>query len=189
MLSGLVLSGVCLLAAPAAQAAEPASLAELERRLIQATKRLQALVEEVQRDPRERKLERYLRYGPKQMAARKREVKAEDIVDWMADGERNFEFRQACAKALQRGAMILGDPDLSLAKKRPGTMRGYFFAKHVVPLLDEKDDRNTRTLAASLLKQIYGSVAQVPEIYNYKADDPKTWDPAQREWKKYLKRK
>lgn len=186
----LLVALALLLFAPSARAAEPASLEELEQRLVRATNKLKALVEEAARDPRERKLEEYLRYSTKQMKEKKR-VRAEDIVQWMADPKADFHLRQACKEALKKGAQLLDDPDLSSnIKKRPGTNRGYFFAKFVVPLIAEKDDRNTRTLAHALLKDIYGRVPSVPDIFNYNADaGTSNWKKAVDAYKRHLRKK
>ena len=185
----LLVLAVLLLVPGAAFADEPSSLDALEKRLIRATNKLQALVAEAQRDPRERKLEEYLKYTTKQMKEKKR-VKAEEIVQWMADGKADFTFRQACKDALKKGAQLLDDPDLSAnIRKRPGTNRGYFFSKHVVQLLGDKDDRNTRTLAEALLREIYGRVPSVPDIFAYKPDAPNTWKKAMDAWKRHLRKK
>lgn len=186
----LLVAGLVLLGSPVTVEGRepPGTLAQLDKRLRDVTTRLEALVAEAKRDPNQRKLKIYLKYSAKEMKSSKREVRAEDLVEWMSNPEAKFEFRLAVKEALKRGATFLQDPDLSSnIKKGSGTNRGHFFRNKIVPLL-KKDDRNTRTLAASLLFDVFGRLAGQKDIFRYNADDKSTWHPAYAQWRKHLKK-
>ena len=188
-LGALALTQVALAGpAHAAESKVPTNLTELEGRIAEAKRLLAYVVEEANKDPRENELQKYLSYGPAQMAKARGRVTAKDLLKFMADGDALFEFRERCMKAIIAGARLRGDVDLGQKKQGAGTARGQFFRKNVVRLLDDKNPE-TRALANRLLREVFASVRSIKAIASYSPTNKSTWAAARNEWNRYLRKR
>ena len=175
--------------APGTTPPAPQGLDDLGRLIQEAAARLDRLIAEAGRDPRERLVAEYLSYDTERMAKGRGRVTAEELVEWMTDAKAQFSFRESCAKALLRGAKMLGDVDLTQDKKKgSSTNRGYFMYKLVAPLL-KKDDRDTRSLALFVLNDLYGRMLSEEDIAAYNLDDKGTWNRAVSAWVNHLRKR
>ncbi|MDJ0520446.1 MAG: hypothetical protein QNJ90_00070 [Planctomycetota bacterium] len=184
----LAVVAVSFQASAAPSRAAPKNLRELGQRLDDVAVRIQNIVEEASKDPDAARIKLYSSYTPDQMKRTRGRVRAEDLVEWMLDPKKNFvTVRQAAAKALQEGAQFRGDPELSRTEKQGSkSRRAWFCEKHLIKQLAH-EDRISRALVSDLLKKLWGSTGLV-EITRYNPSNEKTWKPAIKAWRRYLKR-
>lgn len=163
-------------------------IADLTARIEALAKRLADVLLEANRDPDERKVDEYLNYSAAEMQKTKKNVDAEQLVGWMTDPKRDFNFRVRCKDALLQG-MRRGDVDLTIKTKvRKQTMRGYFFRRNIVPMLTDADDQNNRAWGDSLLKEVFPSERSTPEVAAYDIKEKGTWSKAAAAWRKALEK-
>ena len=189
----LLILTVVAVALPASSAPIPArptpkNLRELGERLDDLAVRIQRVIEEANKDPDAARIKLYASYTPDQMKKTRGRVRAEDLVEWMLDPTKNFKtVREAAAKAIQEGAQFRGDPELSRTDKQGSkSRRAYFCEKHLIKHLAH-ENRISRGLVQDLLKRLWGATG-MPEIARYNPSNDKTWKPAIKKWRQYLKR-
>jgi hypothetical protein len=179
-------------AAPVPTRPAPKNLRELGVRLDAVAVRIQQIVEAASRDPDAARIKQYASYGPEQMKKTRGRVRAEDLVEWMLDSKKNFiTVRQAAAQAILARARQRSDPELSTSEKQGSRTRlAHFCEKHLVKHLAH-DSRMTRGLVHALLDALlenpWGSTG-FPEIQRYGVDAEKTWRPAIKKWRLFLKK-
>ena len=169
----------------------PKSVKALETQLGTLQKRIDELVKVANRDPAELKIRIYRKYTPKQLKKTRGRVRAEDLVDFMVDKNKNYEtVRKPAMDAILEGGRIRGDPDLSVSEKQgPRTKRAYFCLKKLAPFLkDDEVDRVARKLVADLLLEFFGQGRRISEIRAYNQDNDNTWKSAYNAWVRFLKR-
>ncbi len=179
-------------AAPVPTRPAPKNLRELGARLDAVAVRIQQIVEAASRDPDAARIQQYVNYGPEQMKRTRGRVRAEDLVEWLLDPKKNFiTVRQAAAQAILSRARLRTDPELSITEKQGSRSRLAFFCdKHLVKHLAH-DSRMTRGLVHALLDALLAKLwasTGLPEIQRYNVDDEKTWKPAIKKWRQFLKK-
>jgi hypothetical protein len=168
----------------------PAGLKELGQRLDELALRIRKLVEEANRDPAERLVDKYSGYSDDELKLRSsKRVDAEMLVDIMVDPKKNHLLREKAQQVLLRGAQVRGDPDLSQTEKQGRqSKRAYFCDRTLVKHLRD-EDAVARKLTHDLLMALWRlGAAAAPAISAYNPNDEKTWKPAYNEWKKYLRK-
>lgn len=175
-------------AAPAPSRPAPKNLRELGERLDDLAFRIQKIINEAGKDPDAARIKLYTSYTPDQMKKVRGRVRAENLVEWMLDPKKNFiTVRRPAQRALQEGAQFRGDPELSRSEKQgTKTKRAYFCNKYLVEHLAHAD-RISRALVGELLRKLWG-VTGLAEIDRYNPVDEKTWKPAIKKWRQYLKK-
>jgi len=174
-----------LLLLPLGPSAEAGGLDEMNKRLEALRARLEKLVEEARKDPRERLLKQYEKMTQDQYKARRRDdVDADDILEWIFEGEPPMhpDLRNQAVKILV--ARALYDPDLSRERRGSKSPRGKFSSK-IVKFLDAKDPLS-RKFASDLLRGLWDNAAVG---LSFRAGNQDTWGPAISAWKKFLRKK
>jgi hypothetical protein len=166
----------------------PASLEQLAQRVGELTDRVKFMVDEANRDPRERKIRVYLGYSAKDLQDVRRDVRAKELVEWMVDPALNLLARQSAKDAIVGGAQQRGDPDLSLDEKKGSTtVRAWFCLQYVVKHLTHDDPKSAK-LTSDLLKELWRP-GGIPDILAFDPADPKTHRPAKTAWTNFLKKR
>jgi hypothetical protein len=184
LVAGLV---ACPFAAPALAAEAPTSLEGLKQSLDDLARRIDAIIVEANKDPDEHDIDTYEAYSFEEMHQKKRAIRAEKLVGFMVDPEKNFNIRQRAQKAIKEGAQFRGDPDFSRAEKHgPRSKRAYFCDKYLIDHLEHKDAKS-RKLTNELLNVLW-RVNSVPAIIAYDVNDKKTWSKSRKAWQRFLRR-
>lgn len=174
-----------LLLLPLGPSAEAGGLDEMNKRLEALRARLETLLEEAKKDPRERLLKQYETMTQEQYKARRRDdVDADDIAEWIFEGEppMHTDLRTRAVKSLVTRALY--DPDLSRERRGSKSPRGKFSLK-IVKFLDAEDPVS-RKLASDLLRGLWDNA---PVGLSFRPNNPSTWPPAIAAWKKFLRKK
>lgn len=170
-----------------AGAAEPTNLEELDEALDVLTERLVEIKTLAARDERWRVLEAYARKSEEDFRKR-REPRAEDVLDVMIAADAPPELREAAKKHLLDVTATTLDPDL-IDRKDPTRSRTAFAKRHVVRHLSDKDEA-TRVLVHDLLLQLFPAAKRDIDIRSF---DPLTESRAERKkaeraWQAFLRR-
>lgn len=171
-----------------AKSAEPQTVKQLGQALDRLAKRLQALLELASRDPNYRLIEIYRGYSWADFANARRQVKAKDLVELIADEDLPADLRQAAAKELSSKDARQRDPDL-VARRGQREPRKHFFRQHVTKLLYDKD-LLARQISHALLIAYFPDNRNDPPVVTY---DPvngssSDWRKTYNHWRKVLVR-
>jgi len=196
MLRALILATVLLALLPCAARAE--TLADALKRQEALSTLVEKWLSLASRDEGEDKVDEYSKYGEADWKKPKRNVKAEDLVQIMADKELdNDGLRMRAAKVLEEAAVVSRDPDLAPDKRGDIARRKTWAKKHLLPLIikgdDEGGDKLGRKLAFDLLKawfQRSPNMRDESDIFNYDPASAKeaTWRPAHKVFREVLNR-
>jgi hypothetical protein len=194
----LLLLGAALLASLAAPAAARAdSLEDLEKALNDVVDRLVKLKDLAGRDWREARVDAYAKYTSEDFKAPKREVRAEDLVDYITDPEVPPSVRIRAKDVLVVASVKFDDPDLSRSKRSGGTSNLAKLSQKLAKVLKEKEERPDgsdayrlcRAMADEILRKWWGAQTTEIDVTNYDPDKERTWKPAERAWQRLLAKK
>lgn len=153
--------------------------AEIDR----AEARLEALTAKAHEDPRTMKVDRYLAYSVEELQAARREVKAADLADFIADKDAPISLRERARDALKSPLHRTNDPDLMITEGR--SRRARFCEAKLLPLLTSRDEI-ARTFAADLLDQYWYFTDPDIQRYNPRPGNERTWAPALAAYRRLL---
>lgn len=197
MVRALTLAAALLVVAPLGGG--PRAQAETIADALKRQEALSRLVEQwirlAARDPREDKLDEYVKYQDEDWKKPKRNVKAEDLAEIVADPTADKGLRQRAAKALEDAAIATRDPDLAPDKRNDTSKRKRWAKQHLLPLISKADEKGGdqlgRGLAFNLLKGWFPPPSRdASDVSNY---DPAsahedTWAPTQKVFRDVLNR-
>lgn len=189
--AGALLAGALLVgAAPTPARAD--TLADVQRRIEEAGKLVEAWIALASRDPRQDDLARYRAYTEEDFKKRDR-IKAAQIAALIADKTADDELRLDAAKVLKEAAITTQDPDLA-GDRRDNKKRKQWAKEHLVKLLvrdnEEGGDNLSRLQAAEILNAWFRGLVptrDASDVANYDPNKKKSWEPAAKVWREALK--
>jgi hypothetical protein len=191
-----VATGTAASSAPPVSTSDPAlGSSTLERRVGEAEKRIQDLIDLAQRSLSDLQVRAYGRYALDALAREKKqreergEVTTERLFEIVADSKEGEAVRERAVAALVREEALSTDPELALGGRGLGRPRARVSNRHFTKMLTDKDDFVGRRLADDLLKGWWPEHVREQDIFMYDAGsgNERQWREARQRWERLLR--
>ena len=171
------------------------TLDDLDKVIEDTIKRLNDLKDLAGKDERDGQVDKYAGYTEEDFKNRKREVKAELLIEIIADAGAPPELRIKAKNVLLAAPLKRLDPDLE--RDRPGGRMSPLASlanKGLVKLLNASAEKGgsdplrlARGTADKILKEWFKPPSKLFDIGEYDEDKEPTWKPAMKAWQNFLR--